>query len=254
MLMLLNHFFITLIYQPFFNLLVYIYLVLDKLTGGQADMGVALIIFTFIFRIILLPLSLNGDRSEKEKREIKTRVEEIEKFYRHDPVKCRAEIKKVVSSNKKLLIAEVSDVGIQIVVVLMLFRIFKTGLEGADLPLLYSFMPKIDEPFNLVFMGRFDLSQPNLPLNIVSSIVIFIAEFINIRFSPFPITYEDKLMLVVLPIGAFTYFAFMPAGKKLFVIATLIFSIALVLLKQALLLYDTVRNRFSSNKKPVWRR
>ena len=97
MLTLLNHFFITFIYQPFFNLLVYIYLVLDKITGGQADMGVALIIFTFIFRIILLPLSLNADRSEKEKREIKTRVEDIEKTYRHDPIKCKAEIKKVVS-------------------------------------------------------------------------------------------------------------------------------------------------------------
>lgn len=217
-------------------------------------MGVALIIFTFIFRIILLPLSLNADRSEKEKREIKIRVEEIENIYRHDPVKCKTEIKKVVSSNKKLLIAEVFDVGIQVLVVLMLFRIFKTGLEGADLPLLYSFMPKIDKPFNLFFAGRFDLSQPSLPLNIVSSVVIFIAEFINIRFSPFPVTYEDKLMLAVLPIGAFTYFAFMPAGKKLFVIATLIFSIGLILLKQALLLYDTVRNRLSLGKKPVWRR
>ncbi len=80
MLSILNSSFITFIYQPFFNLLVYIYLVLDKATGGGADMGTALIIFTFIFRIILLPLSNGADRSEKEKREIKARVAEIEKI------------------------------------------------------------------------------------------------------------------------------------------------------------------------------
>jgi len=249
-----SHLFTTFIYQPFFNLLVYIYLVLDKLTGGRADMGVALIIFTFIFRVILLPLSLNADRTDQEKREIKSRVAEIEKTYRHDPVKRKEALRRVVSSNKKLLAAEIFDIGIQVVVVLMLFRIFRTGLEGGDFNLLYDFMPKIEKPFNLVFLGQFDLSRPNLALNVISSLVIFVAEFLNIRFSPFPVSSEDKLMLVVLPLGAFTYFAFMPAGKKLFVIATLIFSILLILLKQALFVYDTVRNKLSTGKKPAWKR
>ncbi len=239
MLSILNSSFITFIYQPFFNLLVYIYLVLDKATGGGADMGTALIIFTFIFRIILLPLSNGADRSEKEKREIKARVAEIEKIYRHDPVRRREAVRALVVGNKKLMAAELFDVGLQVAVVLMLFRIFRTGLEGADFHLLYSFMPKIEKPFNLVFMGRYDLSQPSLPMNVVSSLVIFLAEFMSLRFSPFPLTSQDKLMLLVLPVGAFTYFAFMPAGKKLFVIATLIFSIVLILLKQAVFVYDS---------------
>lgn len=252
MLSLINSYFMTLVYQPFFNLLVYIYLVLDKASGGRADMGVALIIFTFIFRIILLPLSLNADRSEAEKREIKTKVAEMEKIYRHDPIKLRLATKKIVAGNKKLLLAEFFDVGIQVAVILMLFRIFKTGLEGADFHLLYSFMPEIEKPFNLVFLGRYDLSQPSFVLNSVSSLVIFLAEFLSLRFSPFPISNEDKLMLVVLPLGAFTYFAFMPAGKKLFVIATLLFSIGLILLKQALILYHDLRSRLGGGQKPAW--
>lgn len=252
MLSLINSVFITFIYQPFFNLLVYIYLLLDKITVGHGDMGIALIIFTFIFRVILLPLSLSADRSEKEKRLIKSQVEDADRTYKNDPVKRKQVVRSVISSNKKLLVAEIFDVGIQIAVVLMLFRIFKTGLEGADFNLLYSFMPHIDKPFNLLFLGKYDLSQPNFALNVVSSVVIFIAEFLNIRFSPFPVSYEDKLMLLVLPLGAFTYFAFMPAGKKLFVIATLIFSIGLILLKQGIFVYHNIRDRVSGGKKPAW--
>lgn len=248
-----NHLFITFIYQPFFNLLVYIYLLLDKLTQGQADMGVALIIFTFIFRIILLPLSLQTDRSEKEKRLVKAKVAEAERAFRHDPIKRKEALRRIIASNKKLLLAEAFDVGLQVAVVLMLFRIFKTGLEGADFPLLYSFMPQIEKPFNLVFLGRFDLSQPNFILNLVSSFTIFLAEFLHLRFSPFPIGGEDKAMLVVLPLGAFTYFALMPAGKKLFVIATLTFSVILILLRQALFLYHSLRNRLSRGEKPAWK-
>lgn len=227
----------TFIYQPFFNLLVYIYLVLDKATAGQADMGLALIIFTVIFRIIILPLSLAGDRSEKERREISQKLSSVREYFRDNPTKIKRETRKILAGNKRLLTWEALDVFIQLLIIVMLWRIFSTGLEGADFHRLYSFMPAITEPFNLMFLGRFDLSQPSLFLNIVSSLVIFIAEFLSIRFSPLPISREDRLMLAVLPLGAFTYFAFMPAGKKLFVIATLLFSILLILAKQALYLY-----------------
>lgn len=254
MILLLNHIFITFIYQPFFNLLVYIYLILDKATLGKADMGTALIIFTFVFRIILLPLSLSSDRSEKEKREIREKVRELEVVFKHDPLRLKAEKKKVLTKNKKFLLAEITDVGLQVLVILMLFRIFRTGLEGADLHLLYSFMPKINEPFNLIFLGRYDLSQPNFYLNIVSSLVIFVAEFLSIRLSPLPASAEDKLMLILMPVGAFTYFAFMPAGKKLFVISTLLFSIGFILVKQVVFLYYKLKGNLPGRKKPAWQR
>ena len=62
--------FITLIYQPFFNLLVGLYWILDSMTAGNGDMGIAVIILTIIIRVLLLPLSLNGQKTEGERREI----------------------------------------------------------------------------------------------------------------------------------------------------------------------------------------
>lgn len=227
----------TFIYQPFFNLLVYIYLVLDKATAGKADMGWAVIIFTLVFRVLILPLSLSGQRSQKEKREIAEKVRSLEYYYRDQPIKRKEEVRKLLTANKKILSSEVLDLLIQVLIAVMLYRIFSTGLEGEDLHLLYPFMPEIGKPFNLVFLGRFDLSKPNVPLNLINTAVIFVAEFLSIRFSAFPMSREDRMMLVVLPLGALTFFAFMPAGKKLFVISTLLFSIILILARQLNYLY-----------------
>ena len=230
----------TFIYQPFFNLLVYIYLLLDKMTAGHADMGLAVIIFTIIFRVLLLPLSMRGERSEKERWEISQRVNGVEKAFRGDPVKKKEAVRQIISSNKKVMSWEVFDLVIQVLIALMLYRIFTMGLEGEDIHLLYSFMPKITEPFNLVFAGSFDLSKPSFAINVVNTIVIFLAEFLSIRTSPFPMSREDLMMLAVLPIGAFTFFAFMPAGKKLFVTTTLLFSITLILARQLVYVYHNV--------------
>jgi len=227
----------TFIYQPFFNLLVYIYLLLQKMTGGHGDMGWAVIIFTIIFRVLLLPLSMRGERSEKERWEISQKVGSAEKSFRDDPVKRKEAVRQVISSNKKILGWEMFDLIVQVLIALMLYRIFTTGLEGADLHLLYSFMPKITEPFNLIFAGTYDLSKPSFIINVVNTAVIFIAEFLSIRTSPFPMSREDLMMLAVLPVGAFTFFAFMPAGKKLFVTTTLLFSIMLILARQLVYVY-----------------
>lgn len=230
----------TFAYQPFFNLLVYIYLFLDKVTAGHSDMGWAVIIFTIIFRIILLPLSLRGEQSGKERREISQKVESVERFYVDSPVKSKAAVRQIISSNRKVMSWEIFDLAIQVLIALMLYRIFTTGLEGTDLHLLYSFMPKVSEPFNLMFLGQFDLTKPNFIINVINTAVIFLAEFLSIRFSPFPMTRGDITMLAVLPVGAFTFFAFMPAGKKLFVTTTLLFSIVLILSRQLTTVYHNL--------------
>lgn len=219
------------IYQPFFNLLVIVYQLLGKVSH-QADMGWAVIIFTVVFRFIILPLSLNSGRSEKEKYEISERAKEIALKYAHDPITAKKLKRQLVKANPITIISETIDVLIQVLIALMLYRMFTTGLEGADFHLLYPFVQKPTEAFNLTWMNQYDLSRPNTILNLVNTIVIFLAEFLSMRFSPFPLGRNEKTTLVVLPVGAYLFFSQMPAGKKLFVITTLLFSIALMLIRR----------------------
>lgn len=233
------------VYQPFFNLLVVIYYFLQKI-AIHTDMGMAVILFTIVFRIIILPLSLSAGRTEEEKVEMMTKYSELEKKNINDELKMKKEIKKLFQSNKRVLIAEIFDVGIQVLIAIMLYRIFSTGLEGADFHLLYKGVPVPNKPFNLVFLGIYDLSRPNLFLNVINTIVIFVAEATNIINSQRPISREDKMALFVFPLMAFVFFAYMPAGKKLFVITTLMFSICIMLVQQGIFWYHKITGKLST--------
>lgn len=237
--------FVTLIYQPFLNLLVIIYQFMEKFRGST-DMGWSVIVFTIAFRFILLPISLNSSRSEKEKYEIGEKFRDINNKYSHDPITAKKLKRQLVRTNPVIIGSETFDIIIQVLIALMLYRMFTTGLEGADLHLLYPFVPKVDLPFNLTFMGKYDLTHPNVFLNLVNTIVIFIVEFISMKFSPFPLGKNEKTTLIVLPIGAYLFFSQMPAGKKLFVITTLIFSIILMLIKRVIFYVNKISPGFKS--------
>ncbi len=214
------------IYQPFLNLLVGIYWILSLIPKNIPDMGIAVIIFTVAIRILLLPLTISGDRSEKERKEIEEKIEKIQEQYKTQPLLLDQEIKKVFKGNGRIVFSEITDLTIQVIIAFMLWRIFAKGLPGEDIHLIYKWMPKIHLPFNLMFLGKYDLSHPHIVLNLLQSFLIFVLETINIITSPYKVDRRDVVrMQLTLPIVSFMIFMFLPAGKKLFVITTLCFSI-----------------------------
>jgi len=228
-----GHLFTILIYQPFFNLLVFIYWLLG-IGGGTPDMGVAVIILSFLIRIILLPTTIAADKTERQRHEIGQKLKELEKKYANEPIRFKEERKKLMKRSKGAIFSEVLNLGIQIIVALMLWRIFKTGLEGKDIHLIYSWMPEVKLPFNLMFLGKYDLSKPSFTLNLIQSIAIFIFEAILAVSSPYRVSRKDVVrMQLVLPVVSFLIFMFLPSGKKLFIITSLAFSIGFHLIKIA---------------------
>lgn len=224
--------FITFIYQPFLNILVFFYWMLDVVTGGHPDMGVAVILLTILIRILLLPLSLAEDKSEKERREMMHTLHELEVQLKNDPVRLRQETRKLFRRNQKVVSGELFSLFVQVAISLMLWKMFETGLPGEDLHLIYPWMPKVETPFNLVFLGKFDLTHTNFFINLIQSLMIFIVETAAILTSPYPPQKGEVVrMQLVLPVVSFLVFLRFPAGKKIFVITALIISLILILFK-----------------------
>lgn len=232
--------FVTYIYQPFFNILVFLYWLVGQVFG-EFDMGIAVILFAVVVQIILLPLSLSSDKSEKEKHDIAEKIKQAEIEFSHDPVALKKKNKEIMRNNPGAVISETINIAIQVIIILMLYRIFKTGLEGEDLHLLYSFMPEIKTPVNLLFLGKFDLSQTNSTLNILQSLAIFAIEGLHMVFSPGKVNRRQFLQLALfLPIVSFFVFMILPAGKKVFIITSLMFNIGVLLVKQTLFWYHSL--------------
>lgn len=211
----------TYIYTPFFNILVGLYSILGGISPDAADMGIAVIIFAIIVRLITFPLTLAGERSEEEKRKIIDKIDEAKRLYAHEPVRQKEAIKQVLRSNVRTVLATTTNIAIQLAIILMLYRLFNTGLGGRDFHLLYDFMPRPDF-INLVFLGKYDLSAPSAYLNFIQSLMIFVVEVLLAMRSPLSVPRRDKILLqIVLPIGSYIIFMFLPSGKILFVITSL---------------------------------
>jgi YidC/Oxa1 family membrane protein insertase len=224
--------FITFIYQPFLNVVVFFYWMLGIITGGKPDMGFAVILLTILIRILLLPLSLAEDKSEKERREMMQTLHELEAQLKNDPVRLRQETQKLFRRNSKVVTGELFSLFVQVAISLMLWKMFETGLPGEDLHLIYKWMPHVDTPFNLVFLGKFDLTHTNFFINFIQSIMIFIVETAAILTSPYPPQKGEVVrMQLVLPVISFLVFLRFPAGKKIFVITTLVISLILIIYK-----------------------
>lgn len=226
-------FYTQFIYQPFLNLLVGIYFLLQQIpTLPHADMGVAVIIFTVALRILLLPLTFSSQRSETERRDIQDKVKNLKQQLRSNPILLRQEIRQLFHGNRRMVISETINLVIQILIALMLWRIFAKGLLGVDLHLLYDFMPDIPQPYNLKFLDIYDLTHPNFKLNLIQSLLIFAVETLSLVTSPFPVTRGEVIRLqFILPLTSFIIFSQLPAGKKLFIITTLLFTFCLQISK-----------------------
>lgn len=221
----------TYLYQPFLNLLVFFYWMLGQTPVGY-DMGIAVILLTLVIRFLLLPITLASQRSEAERRKIQDTVKEIESHPTATQVEKKEKIRDVLRGSPRILISEAVMFVIQLAIALILWRIFATGLTGEDLHLLYRFMPEVPQPYVLSFLGRFDLTHPDWVLNVVQTVIIFLLETLVVLTSPYPVSRSEVVRVqIVLPVVSFIIFAFLPAGKKLFVITTLLFSIAVILLR-----------------------
>src|SRR3990167_6600404 len=93
----------TFIYQPFLNLLVGIYYLLQQIPGlPYADMGVAVILFTIALRFILLPITSASQRSEAERRELETKVKDLKHEFQAHPIQARAAIRKLFRDKPRM--------------------------------------------------------------------------------------------------------------------------------------------------------
>lgn len=246
----------TFLYQPFLNLLIGMYWLLQQIPGVDIDMGVTVILFTVLIRVLLLPISVAAHRSEKERREISEKLKNIEREFKDQPERKRLETKNVFAKNRRVFFAEMTSLVIQVSISLILWMIFSKGLTGEDADLVYRFMPKIFPipSEKLMFMG-FSLWEPHWQLNLFQSLLIFILETLGSYLSPYPVSKQEVVRLqLTLPIISFIIFAFLPGGKKLFVITTLIFSIFLTLvfaiIKKAHEIQDRLDRKDAESSQP----
>lgn len=238
--------FVVFIYQPFFNILVFFYWAIDILTGGNANMGVAVILLAITIRVLILPLSIRGMRTEHERIDVAKQIQDVEELHASDPVMQQQQRKAILRSQPKLVFAEVLNLVIQIMVALMVWRMFQTGLEGGDTDLIYPipFLQNVSQPFNLMFMGT-DLGERSVWYVVICIAILFLLETLSVIAAPKGSLSRNRALKaqIVIPLVSFFLFLLMPAGKVLFLITTFLFSICLTVYKIVVVRFELYKEK-----------
>jgi len=154
-------------YQPILNLLVYLY---DIVPGS--DIGIAIVVLTLIIRLILYPLNRKSIQSQKALQDLQPKIEDLKKEYADDKQALGKEMMEMYKREKVNPFSSCLPLLIQFPFLIAVFYVFRDGLAGGSLDLVYSFISK-PEMINPISLGFFDLSKPSPVLAVLAGAAQF---------------------------------------------------------------------------------
>lgn len=144
----------AILYQPLYNLLIFI----TWLIPGH-NIGWTIIVLTLIIRIILMPSSAKSTRAQKDMKKLAPLLADIKKKYAGDRQGEATATMELYKEHGVSPWGSCLPLLIQLPILWILYRVFMIGLDTNRYDLLYSFTPAPDV-INTVWLG-IDLSQPD---------------------------------------------------------------------------------------------
>ncbi len=154
-------------YQPILNLLVFLYNIVPA-----HDIGLAIIIMTVIIKLILLPLSKQSIKSQKSLQELQPKIDEIKKKYADNKEEQGRAMMQLYKQEKVNPFSSCLPLLIQLPFLWAVFMVFRAGLSGKSLNLVYSFIHQ-PEVINTISLGFIDLAKPNVVLAVLAGLAQF---------------------------------------------------------------------------------
>jgi len=208
------------LYQPLFNFLIWLY---NNWT--DQNLGWAIVYLTVILRIVLLPFTLITERNKVKNMELVGDIASLEKQFRDDPILKKEEIRKVLKKRQVQPWAKAVVLGIQGLVLVLLYQVFLRGITGEKiLNILY---PSVDFPgaINTIFYG-FELeARHDIILPGIVAVWLLLEIYLNYRKRRGTLTKADLAYFLLFPTAIFAVLWWLPLVKALFILTSLVFSV-----------------------------
>jgi YidC/Oxa1 family membrane protein insertase len=153
----------TLVTTPLYNGLV---LLMHALPW--ADLGIIVIIFTCIVRLILFPLAQKSVRTQIVMQEIQPEIDKLKQRYKDNPQEQAAKIMALYKERGLNPFASILFMFIQIPIIFGLYFMFlRSGLPAIDPAQLYSFV-SVPAGVSTMFLGLVSVTAKSIPLAILA--------------------------------------------------------------------------------------
>lgn len=159
--------FTLILLQPIFNVLMWLYTVLP----GQ-DLGLAIIILTFLVKIILYPFAKAQIRQQKALQELQPKIEEVRRQYKDNKEEQAKQLMALYGKEKVNPAASCLPLLIQLPIFIALYRALTMGIKGEHFSLLYPFVAH-PQQIDTMFFWLIDLSKPSYVLAVAAAAIQF---------------------------------------------------------------------------------
>lgn len=207
------------LYQPLFNLLIWLY---NNWT--DQSLGWAIVYLTIILRVVLLPFTIVTERDKAKNAELGEELERLEKDYKNDQILKNEEIRRVLKKRKVRPWAKAVVLGIQALVLVLLYQVFLRGITGEKvLKALYS---SVDFPgvINTIFYG-FDLgTRHDILWAGIVGFWLLVEIYFDYRKRKIGLKKADLVYFLLFPAFVFMLLWWLPMVKSLFILTSLVFS------------------------------
>jgi YidC/Oxa1 family membrane protein insertase len=168
--------FFTVLYQPLFNALIFIY-------NCIPDFGVAVILLSVLIRFALWPLNKKQIVSQKKMAKLQPKIKALQTKYKDDKQKLTEATLALYKEEKANPAGGCLPLLLQLPILIALYQVFKNGLVVTELSSLYSFI-QAPEAISPMFLGLVDISQPNLILAIIAGVFQFFQMKLTTKSAP----------------------------------------------------------------------
>ncbi|MFH1098712.1 MAG: YidC/Oxa1 family membrane protein insertase [Candidatus Uhrbacteria bacterium] len=208
------------LFQPLLNALFFLY---NEASGE--NLGIAVIELTVAIRLILLPFSIVSERKQARLESLSREVGEIRQHYRNDSVRQREEARKLFRRYRVYPWAKMVVLGVQILVLILLYQTFIGGLRIERLHDLYPFVRHPD------FVNTFFLGFNVATRNVWWAIAVGVFLFVEIAFAQQQrrntLGRRDFVYRYAFPVAAALVLTRLPMVKSIFILTSMFFSAAL---------------------------
>lgn len=157
--------FTTILYQPIFNIFVFLYNVIP----GH-DVGVVILAITILVRLALYPLTGSSIKSQRALQDLQPKMAAIKKQYADDKQKQTQAIMELYKNNKVNPLTSCLPMLIQLPILIALYMVLRDGLNSKNLAdALYSFVAN-PGTINQISLGVFNMAKPNYVLAVFAGL------------------------------------------------------------------------------------
>lgn len=206
------------LYQPLFNVLIWIYVNI----AGQ-NLGWAVVWLTIILRVVLLPLSIISLRNSDKHHQASLETHKAMEAHKNDRIAQKESVRKIMKKYSISPWAKMVVLGIQLLVIVLLYQVFLQGISGDRV--IKTLYPVIDYPgkINVIFYG-FDIGHRNdMVWAGIAAIYLLISTFIEIKTEEV-VDRSDVYFIILFPLATFAILWYLPMVKSLFILTTLLFT------------------------------